>query len=95
MKQLIDARRAAPGLAGNAIRPFPTDNPHVLGYLRSGGGQEICVLANFADNAQEVAADQFLDMPPRMTDLIAGESYHVRTNVTLAAHQILWLSLSV
>lgn len=95
MKQLIDARRAAPGLAGNAIRPFPTDNPHVLGYVRSGGGQEICVLANFADDGQEIPADQFLDMPPRMTDLIAGESFHVRTGVTLAAHQILWLTLSV
>lgn len=92
MTQIINARRAAPGLAGNAIRSFPTGNPHVLGYIRSAHGQTICVLANFSDDPQEVPAQQFLEMPPRMTDLITHESFHVRTAVTLAAHQILWLS---
>lgn len=92
MKQMIDARRAAPGLAGNAIRSFATDNAHVLGYVRSGGGQEICVLANFGDDSQQITADQFRELPPRMTDLITGETYHTRTGVTLAAHQIVWLA---
>ena len=92
MKQLIDARRAAPGLAGNAIQSFATENKHVLGYLRSAQGQDVCVLANFSDVPQDVPADQFLMTAPRMTDLITGESFHVRTGVTLAAHQILWLS---
>ena len=64
MTQLIAARRAAPGLAGNAIKSFPTENPHVLGYVRNGNGQVICVLANFSDDPQEVSADQFLEMAP-------------------------------
>lgn len=92
MTQLIAARRAAPGLAGNAIKSFPTENPHVLGYVRNGNGQVICVLANFSDEPQEVSADQFLEMAPRMTDLITGESFHVRSDVSLASHQILWLT---
>ena len=92
MSQLIAARRAAPGLAGNAIKSFATENPHVLGYVRSGDGQDVCVLANFSDDPQDVSADQFLEMAPRLTDLITGESFHVRTGVTLAAHQILWLA---
>lgn len=92
MRQLIAARRASPGLAGNAISRFATENPHVLGYLRQGAGQEICVLANFADTPQEISADQFLEMAPRRTDLITGDSVHVRTGVTLLAHQIVWLS---
>lgn len=92
MKRMIDARCNAPGLAGNAIEGFDTDNPHVLGYVRSGGGQEICVLANFSDDAQAIDADQFVGTAPRLTDLITGESYHVRTGVTLQSHQIVWLS---
>jgi len=91
MTQLIAARRSAPGLAGNAIKRFPTANPHVLGYVRSGNGQEVCVLANFSDDPQEVPADQFLEMAPRITDLITGETFLVRSGVSLAAHQILWL----
>lgn len=92
MKRMIEARRAAPGFSGNAIKSFATDNPHVLGYVRSGYGQKIYVLANFADEPQEIAADQFLGATPRMTDLISGLSFHTRTGVTLGAHQILWLS---
>ncbi len=92
MKQLIEARRAAPGLAGNAIKSVATENPHVLGYVRSGGGQDVYVLANFSDMPQKLSADQFLEMAPRMTDLITGEPFHVRTGVTLTAHQILWLT---
>lgn len=92
MTELIAARRAAPGLAGNAIKSFQTRNPYVLGYVRSGNGQVICVLANFSDDPQEVSADQFLEMSPRLTDLISGETFLVRSGVSLAAHQILWLS---
>ncbi|MEN8831559.1 MAG: alpha-glucosidase C-terminal domain-containing protein [Pacificibacter sp.] len=92
MKRMIDARCNAPGLSGNAIDGFDTDNPHVLGYVRSGGGQEICVLANFSDDTQVIDADQFVGTAPRLTDLITGESYHVRTGVTLQSHQIVWLS---
>ncbi|MFZ5964392.1 alpha-amylase family glycosyl hydrolase [Thalassococcus sp. BH17M4-6] len=92
MQRLIAARQAAPGLAGNAIEGFDTGNPHVLGYLRRGGGQEVCVLANFADQPQEIHADRFIATAPRLTDLISGEAYHVRTGVTLAAHQIVWLA---
>jgi len=91
LKRMIDARRAAPGLAGNPIEGFDTANPHVLGYMRGANVQEIYVLANFADTPQDIAAEQFIRTPPRMTDLITGESFHVRTGVTLAAHQILWL----
>lgn len=92
MKQLIAARRAAPGLAGNAIRPFDTQNPHVLGYVRSSADQDIFVLANFADTPQVLEAKQFLSTPPRMTELITGKAFQVRTGLTLAPHQILWLA---
>ncbi|MEJ6398566.1 alpha-amylase family protein [Yoonia sp. 208BN28-4] len=96
MTQLIAARRAAPGLAGNAIEGFATRNPHVLGYVRQGTGdvteQKICVLANFADSPQDIAADPFIATLPRMTDLISGQSFHVRQGITLAAHQIVWLA---
>lgn len=92
MTRLIGARQAAPGLAGNAIKGFSTQNRHVLGFVRSAGGQEICVLANFADDTQFVIAEQFLETAPRMTDLISRESYHTRRGISLAPHQIMWLT---
>jgi len=92
MTQLIAARKAATALAGNAISPLPTDNKHVLGYTRSHNGQSVHVLANFGDDPQTIPAAQFIATPPRMTDLITGQDFHVRAGVTLAAHQIVWLS---
>ncbi|WP_207510507.1 alpha-amylase family glycosyl hydrolase [Cognatiyoonia koreensis] len=92
MQRLIAARKSAPGLAGNAIAPFPTGNTHVLGYTRSTDDQTIHVLANFADDPQDILAQHFIATPPRMTDLITGEAFHVRTGITLPAHRILWLS---
>ena len=92
MKQLIDARRSAPGLSGNAIRSFDTQNPHVLGYVRNGEGQEIYVLANFADTPQILDPQRFLETMPRLTDLITGEAFHVRTGVSLGPHQTVWLA---
>lgn len=91
MKQLIAARRAAPALAGNAIHSFDTQNRHVLGYVRTGDGPPVYVLANFADTPQALDAQRFLATAPRMTDLIAGEAFQMRTGLTLKPHQILWL----
>lgn len=92
MRRLIDARKAAPALAGNAIRSFATGNAHVLGYVRSGDGQEIFVLANFADTPQVLETTRFAATPPRLTDLITGEAFQVRRGLSLAPHQILWLA---
>jgi amylosucrase len=92
MKRLIAARQSAPGLSGNAITGFGTHNPHVLGYMRRAAGQEILVLANFSDDPQDLAAPRFGKMPPRMRDLIGGRVYEMRTGITLAAHEIVWLT---
>ncbi|MFT7146690.1 MAG: amylosucrase [Yoonia sp.] len=92
MKRLIETRRKPPALAGNAITNFATKNPHVLGYVRSDNRQDVYVLSNFADDAQVVAADQFLQTAPRLKDLITDDSFHVRASVILAVHQIVWLA---
>lgn len=92
MKRLIAARRAAPGLAGNAIEAFATGNQSVLGYQRGAGEQSIYVLANFGDDAQDIEADKFMMTPPRMTDLLTGDSHHTRMGIKLEPHQILWLN---
>jgi amylosucrase len=60
--------------------------------VRSARGQDVYVLANFADDAQAVATDQFLQTAPRLTDLITGKRYHVRAGDKLAAHQIVLLA---
>ena len=93
MTRMIDARRIAAGLAGNAIAGFETNNPHVLGFVRSGGGQDIYVLANFSDGAQWIDGKWFGGFGPAVRDLIADRPYNLEGGVPLAAHQIVWLAL--
>jgi amylosucrase len=92
LRHLIAVRQATPALAGGNIAGFPTGNRHILGFRRLGDdGYGVLVLANFADDSQTVAAACFTAMPPRAQDLVAGETLHLRVDVTLRAHQIVWL----
>ena len=91
MRHLIELRRATPGLAGGWIEGLPTGNPHVLAFKRFGEESGVMVVANFADDPQTVPATVFATMPPRVADLVSGESLHLRTGLSLRAHQFVWL----
>ena len=91
IRHLIETRRATPGLAGGWIEGVPTGNPHVLAYKRYGEESGVMVVANFADDPQTIASDVFVTMPPRVDDLVSGESFHLRVGLTLRAHQFVWL----
>ena len=91
LKHLIALRRETAEFSGNAIAGFDTDNRHVLGYLRPGQGASVLVLANFADGPQTIVGATFATQPPRMLDLIAGESHHLRADLTLRPRQVMWL----
>ena len=93
IRRLIAARSIATALSGNAIQGINTANPHILGYLRGPQADGIYVLANFADVAQGIAPEQLADIPSNMVDLISGAAFDVRVGMTLAPHQIVWLTV--
>lgn len=73
LKRLLALRASIPALAGNMLEPVNTDNPHVIGYIRSAPGSpgdmafsgseggarpdRLLVLANFSEHEQPLAPD--------------------------------------
>jgi amylosucrase len=94
MRHLIAVRQTTPGLAGGWIEGVPTDNANVLAFKRYGKESGVMVVANFADDPQTVAARCFATMPPRVQDLVGGEALHLRIDLILRAHQVVWLPYS-
>jgi amylosucrase len=56
LKELLARRRATPALAGTALRPVETGNPHVLAYRRERAGARCLIVASFSAAPQAVAA---------------------------------------
>jgi amylosucrase len=94
MRHLIELRKATLGLASGWIEGVATGNPHVLAFKRYGENSGVMVVANFADEPQTVAPSCFATIPPRVRDLVGGEALHLRVDLTLRAHQAVWLPFS-
>jgi glycosidase len=56
LRTLIELRKSQPAFANGEFALFPTENEHVLGYVRSHGGRRVLVLANFSERSQEIPA---------------------------------------
>ncbi|MDP4301028.1 amylosucrase [Leptothrix discophora] len=95
LSHLIRLRQHLPSFGGGRLTPFWSGNPAVLGYLRSGegqsGGGNILVLANFSEKEQVVAARVLSGMPGAAADLIAQNGHDLRSDLTLAPYQMVWL----
>jgi glycosidase len=55
---LIQLRKTQPVFVGQQMQVFPTDNPHVLGYVRKRKGEQILVFANFGESDQIISVNQ-------------------------------------
>ncbi|PWH11947.1 MAG: maltose alpha-D-glucosyltransferase [Anaerolineae bacterium] len=66
-------------------------NLAVAAYLRSSGGETILILNNLSNAPQPIAIEPNLRGASR--DLLTGWLYHLRSSITLAPYQFLWLSL--
>lgn len=88
---LIAIRKSTELFGGGALHAFGTHNPHVLGYQRPGQGEAVLVLANFADQPQEVAAERFAGFEPASRDLVTEVDVDLRDGFVLAPLQFVWL----
>jgi amylosucrase len=91
MRRLIQVRRATQEFAGNRLIGFDAKNPHVLGFLRPGADTQVLVLINFADTAQQIAAEVLSGMNGDATELLSGRRHPHAAELLLAPMAVVWL----
>lgn len=94
LRRLIALRRHLPALAGGHLSAFWTHHPAVLGYQRIAtqpGQGSVLVLGNFSDFVQTLPAEALSGMPAMMIDLISQSACGLRSGLTLAPYQMVWL----
>jgi amylosucrase len=74
LRELITLRKENEVFSGNELEIIPTDNEHVLGFLRRSMGKHAVIFANLAENPQSI--------PSRVC-----EQYSIRTKKII--HDIL------
>lgn len=93
IQRLIHLRKQTPAFAGLDMDLVPTGNDHLLGYVRRSDGNRLLVLANFADDQQEIDSNivRTMGMGRYFRDLISGETISTTRNLPLAPYQFYWL----
>lgn len=80
LQRLISLRKSQPLFSGNDLQVMNLNHPHVLGYVRSHGGQRALLFANFSEQPQTIPANilRLYGMGTAFTDLLSGESFFLR-----------------
>ena len=94
-QKLIRLRKSLPVLGGEMPAFVYTGNPHVFGFVRKRGDQQILFLNNFSDYPQEVSLKKmnlFKD-ENRFKDLISGEAVSLSKDIDLVPFQFAWLQV--
>ena len=91
LRRLIALRAATPEFAGGSLIGFRSKNPSVLGFTRPSASGSILVLANFSEHRHAVPAEVLSALPNSAVDLVAGAGHDLRTDLTLAPYQMVWL----
>ncbi len=89
--RLARLRAALPEFAGGQLIGFHTHRPSVLGFTRPGPRGPVLVLANFSEQAQEIAAQVFEAMPAEVLERLSGEPLALHAGLRLAPYQLMWL----
>ena len=91
LRRMVEVRASLEEFAGGHLTGFRAGNPSVLGYLRGAPGQHILALANFSEQPQSCPAIVFSAQPESAVDLLTGETRDLRTGLTMAPYEVLWL----
>jgi glycosidase len=59
LKKLIELRKQLEAFAGGELEIIPTENEHILSFIRTRAGQRAIIFANFSENPQTVPARIF------------------------------------
>jgi amylosucrase len=96
LKRLIHLRKSVANLDCDTPEFVQTGNPHVFGYLHSGGDGEILFLNNFSDQTQVVSKNlmRLCGLAFPLVDLVSEQVFEDETDLTLSPCQYLWLQTS-
>jgi glycosidase len=95
LQRLIQLRKATQAIGGNPPDFINSGNPHVFGYIRRKGSQQVLVLNNFSDNEQVIPGNilRLSGLGYRFKDLISGKVVDVKQDLTLEPFQFVWLDI--
>ncbi|WP_426321760.1 amylosucrase [Microbacterium sp. E-13] len=88
---LISARRRCPEFAGNALIPFHTSHPGIVGYQRPGASHTVLVLGNVGDHPIHIDAVTFSGLAPDAHDLLTDQRVQLDGGLTLEPYGFVWL----
>jgi amylosucrase len=74
LQSLITLRKNTPAFYGDALEIVPTENEHVLGYIRGHADQRVLIFANFSESSQSVVARLLEKVPVRNQKRLHGRS---------------------
>jgi amylosucrase len=92
--RLIELRKQTTAFSGNDMQVAPLRNDHVFGFIRSGGGQRVLVLANFTERPQFVDANEvrLYGLDYAFQELIGGSAILLDgEEICLQPYQVMWL----
>jgi amylosucrase len=94
LTRLIRLRQEQPAIWDGAMEVIESGNPHLFGYVRHHGGQRLLVVANFAEEAQELDGNRLrvYGLGYQFTDLLGGGSISAARALRLGPYQCVWLT---
>jgi amylosucrase len=88
---LIEARQRTPEFAGNALVPFHTPYPSVVGYQRIGPSGTILVLSNVGDSEALIDPVTLSGFDSAAADIVTGADVRLSSGLMLPPHGFVWL----
>lgn len=92
-QNLIAKRKELKAFTGDELDLIQTQNPHLIGYIRSHYGNRILVIANFSENEQQINGNllRTRGLGRFFKDHISGETISTGEAVKIEPYQYLWL----
>jgi len=93
LQKVIRLRKSTPAISGERPEFVQIGNPHVFGYIRRRGDEQVLILNNFSEQEQNIPGDmlRLYGLGDQLEDLVSGEILSVETDLLLAPFQFVWL----
>jgi len=93
MRDMFARRKEIAAFAGNHMRLLPTDNDHVLAFLRWHDASNLVVLANFSEEPQILSVHPFRTegLAHFLKDVFSGKTVSTHDTLVLEPYELLWL----
>lgn len=94
LRRMILQRQATPAFGGQTMQLLNSENPHVLGFVRSRDSHRVIVLANFSEQPQQVAGNvlRTAGLGRFFYDSLTDQTIRTSAPVALEPYQLCWLA---